>query len=954
MFRLRRRLREQGRTVESSGFPRDESKESHYQEMRATYKLYQCVLCNDQRGYQESIYWRHVHEDHDGFFLRCLDCGANFRSEKRKTDHALSHCNTREQIEASDSTGSEMSTKYREQKSANRPEKSNFHKNNGDLTNVDYQFSEDPSIGNCDGGIVDNDTKEFKIEGEISQQMPTVSTDKKCSYCDKEFNDAIILARHIEYCHQPFTCDICGMTAEKRNQIRYHKLITHTEPSYKCSGCPMVFHFNSAYQRHLTKHEKEKKVPCALCGNKFKSKPGLAWHMKRFHNLSQATAELDTDCNEQEQENGKELLADNILPKKEITVTETSFQLVVHDVCPAVDDKPLQVDEKIHQPSEESSFVTDEKQSCESLKVSQIKQDIPDGTSNIKCTYCPKECHDKKDLSRHYIYCHKPTECKICKKTFNGTSTYRYHKLITHTEPRHKCPHCQQSFHQKIGYRRHLSVHQKQRETPCDLCELKFKNLDHVKLHKKRVHSAKKMEEKKIPCERSSPLTGCPLCGDNFDDEHLLSQHVGTVHQMTVCTCCGMTFTSTRQLKNHKQKHHSIPKYNCNQCHQAFNTRNFFYKHMAAHDKESKLHCTICTLQFEDRPALQSHMAIDHNIVPERVVPQCTCSICGVTIAGRIRLRYHMLKCHTEPKFPCSHCPRKFVTKGNYLNHLQSHKSLRKFPCNFCNLKYKRMHHLIAHIESRHGSDQSVHVLQVHQDKSQSKTCHEESLVACEGIDIKHEILVDATPITPASSSATECSQCHMMFSNANELQDHLRVSHRSIECLICGLSFASAARLRNHKLLSHTKPRLKCSHCPKMFHYHYSLELHETRHNKIKDNKPIQSLTELRQRPKPIRTPKTGFVCKFCNKTYLDEFRLERHIFYNHRSSAIQCELCDLKFPSRAKWYYHKIKTHTVPRFKCPQCGMMFHVQHRLRKHLAVHTKVPKHARKSSTEEKD
>lgn len=193
-----------------------------------------------------------------------MDCGKNFRSEKRKTDHTLSNCNAKDQqIEASDSTAHELdeefgnivhpdlellqenhgnhqkslvpevSTKNCEQKSLIRPEKSDFHKDNDDLTNADQEnvdspFSKDSPANDCDGDVVNNGTKEWKIEAEISppnlRKTSTVSTGNKCSYCYKEFNDEICLARHIENSHQPFTCDICGIAGDNRNQIRYHKV----------------------------------------------------------------------------------------------------------------------------------------------------------------------------------------------------------------------------------------------------------------------------------------------------------------------------------------------------------------------------------------------------------------------------------------------------------------------------------------------------------------------------------------------------------------------------------------------------------------------------------------------------------------------------------------------------------------------------------------------------------
>ncbi|EAT42944.1 AAEL005592-PA [Aedes aegypti] len=70
----------------------DEAKDICCGETNVMYELHKCDLCNDHRVYRESHYWNHVHEDHDGYFLKCSNCDETFRSRKLKTEHDENHC----------------------------------------------------------------------------------------------------------------------------------------------------------------------------------------------------------------------------------------------------------------------------------------------------------------------------------------------------------------------------------------------------------------------------------------------------------------------------------------------------------------------------------------------------------------------------------------------------------------------------------------------------------------------------------------------------------------------------------------------------------------------------------------------------------------------------------------------------------------------------------------------
>lgn len=121
---------------------------------------------------------------------------------------------------------------------------------------------------------------------------------------------------------------------------------------------------------------------------------------------SQTTIEHDKDSNAEDSNNEKDKPVESILPEEEIALSDSSVQREARGDRSAVDEDKI--------PSEGTSRMD--------LKL------INDSVDN-KCTYCAKQCNDERDLSHHYIFCHKQTQCEICMKPILGMYRYRYHKV---------------------------------------------------------------------------------------------------------------------------------------------------------------------------------------------------------------------------------------------------------------------------------------------------------------------------------------------------------------------------------------------------------------------------------------------------------------------------------------------------------------------------------------------
>lgn len=103
-----------------------------------------------------------------------------------------------------------------------------------------------------------------------------------CDFCPGSFNRKLCLLSHLRSYHlkkKAYNCKICGYSAARPDQLKDHNKI-HQKTKIECPVCQiMVF----ALPRHLRWHklyEKEKNIPCRICGRIVNSKKSLKTHLK--------------------------------------------------------------------------------------------------------------------------------------------------------------------------------------------------------------------------------------------------------------------------------------------------------------------------------------------------------------------------------------------------------------------------------------------------------------------------------------------------------------------------------------------------------------------------------------------------------------------------------------------------------------------------------------------------
>lgn len=106
-----------------------------------------------------------------------------------------------------------------------------------------------------------------------------------CPKCGSKFRNARELETHDKVKHRNenlFICSFCEKSFCSKSTCDSHiKFVHKNEKRFECKVCKMRFNLRAHLSRHESTHKKDRPCVCSLCGNSFKTKEGLGFHMKR-------------------------------------------------------------------------------------------------------------------------------------------------------------------------------------------------------------------------------------------------------------------------------------------------------------------------------------------------------------------------------------------------------------------------------------------------------------------------------------------------------------------------------------------------------------------------------------------------------------------------------------------------------------------------------------------------
>ncbi|XP_029731920.2 uncharacterized protein LOC109407604 isoform X5 [Aedes albopictus] len=317
--------------------------------------------------------------------------------------------------------------------------------------------------GNAAG--LNNDESETKENKANNVERGVEHTAVECKKNDFEAD-----ASQLQF-HSPIvqTCVHCGLQFNTSRENYYHMVESHREYLFQCSLCPSAFYLEQSLIQHKRTHRKNKsaaikKIPpetkkevitfkCSQCPKSFDSMENLRKHETR-HQIAKVQAVVET-------------LRMATIPPQETKKEVPTFKC---GECPkAFNSKEnRRKHEKRHELAKERAILE-----------SQGKETK---LAPFQCSECPKTFGTKDNRRKHEkrhqaardmaatlkstpVDRSRPPEtkgrykCERCGLGFPTPRRKRYHIIVAHGDPLHKCAYCPKVFYFKTCLNRHHLTH---------------------------------------------------------------------------------------------------------------------------------------------------------------------------------------------------------------------------------------------------------------------------------------------------------------------------------------------------------------------------------------------------------------------------------------------------------------------------------------------------------------
>jgi uncharacterized C2H2 Zn-finger protein len=229
--------------------------------------------------------------------------------------------------------------------------------------------------------------------------------------------------------------------------------------------------------------------------------------------------------------------------------------------------------------------------------------------------------------------------------------------------------------------------------------------------------------------------------------------------------------------------------------------------------------------------------------------------------------------------------------------------------------------------------------------------------VTCECLKVfknRRSFLKHFTSIHLKRETSYNCRSCEEVFTSMRSRITHEAKTHSlglKFSCGSCDKKFYRSDHAREHekscnKVVDASEKFFSCAVCLFTFQREDSYRKHlETAHVGAKedDKRYVERAEEYAKKFSANRSgideTSPGVTCSECQKVFLNEQRLSKHVSLFHSNHVWACEQCDAVFVHRSTKVSHMSTVHGVRKpFECSECNFSCFKRDRFNAHLEKH----------------
>lgn len=371
--------------------------------------------------------------------------------------------------------------------------------------------------------------------------------------------------------------------------------------------------------------------------------------------------------------------------------------------------------------------------------------------------------------------------------------------------------------------------------------------------------------------------------------------------------------------------------------------------------------CSACDEDFVSFAELTAHMKYH---IPGVEKPKHVCTVCDKKFFTSGALEHHVKMCFCKPE-KCEICEKIYKNKNMLALHKLTHGIISSHPCQYCNRKFP------------FASSLEQHLIVDHTDKPQ---------FLCKGCNkvfhSKLELIIHRKShpeiVFKQKDKCSEylCYICGDIFYTFRKLWFHEKRAHEDSKklqiselknslkyiCEVCGKIFKYSALLKNHAVVhQRTKEQFMCEVCGVVRKNKWLLKQHQISHSNLQEHvcrvchtayKTSNVLMTHERNCHGIVSLGRGmekvslsFSCKFCNREFNTDERLNSHVRICTGERSFQCKECGKGYSSQNALCLHQAINHRIYKKQikrvstCHICGKTFTSKSSLNMHLNIHT---------------